>query len=567
MMDLEMIRSALYKIRDGSRASDLEGEELDFKSYPIRNGVPLKKKLSDMLSEYAVAFSNAKGGALVLGVKDNIQGPDAFMDVRDFNTDEYKKIVYNNTHPHIIVDFDKVDHEDHRIILMSVSKSPVVHSNSGGVKYKRVGKENRIIYPEEETTLRVEKGEDLSEALIPDADLSSLDHVEIARLRNWIDKHSPENDLSSLDDMKLLHAMGLMRKDDMKILPTVACLLLVGKEDVLREKISQHETIFLRFEEDDTNPVKTLYMKSPLLKTIDLIWGMVEPYNDIVTIKDAFMETPVPSFPNDVVREGLLNALTHRDYSINGSVYVKLFKDRIEISNPGGFIGGITPENVLTHPPLRRNSLLSGAFQHIGVVNKAGLGVDRMYRMLISYGKMPPEYPYFKDNVVLVIRDGNFDEILAKFVGRKAKDGHGWKLNELIIIHYLRRNDRITTSDAAGLCQVTAKEASELLISMDGRFLERYGKGKGTYYQYSKEVFRSLGEVTRYTRISGLSEERMLELIMNHVSSYGKVTNSDVREICGVNRDHGLRLLRELVSQKRIQLIGEKKGAFYIERS
>ncbi len=565
MIDSGMIEESVKKIRNGTTAASLESETLDFKSFPRKaGGLADQNKLSKFLVEYAVSFANARGGALVFGVENEIKGPSAFTGCSNYDTEEMKKDVYNKTHPSLTVDISEMRTEETTLLVVFVLKSPVVHSTSGGVKYRRVGRENRIVYPEDEPALKVEKGLDYTASFIVDVDENAIDPVEVARLRNWLPKYNPASDLANLDDSKLLKAMRLLRKDQDKWQPTLACMLLVGKENVLREEFSQCETIFLRFDEDDTTPAATLYLKSPLLKSIDKIWDMIEPYNNIVTIKDTFVETPVPSFPEDVIREGLLNALTHRDYAQNDAVYVKLFNDKIEISSPGGFPGAVTSNNVLTHPPVRRNSLLSEAFQYLGVVNKAGLGVDRMYRRLISYGKMPPEYPYSEDVVTLVIRDGNFDETLARFIGRKAKEGHGWKLNELIVIHYLRRYDRITSKKSAELAQISLKQAAELLSTMEGRFLERFGKGSGTYYQFSKDIFQVLGERSKYTRITGLSEGRMLQFIEDHVRKFGRITNSEVRDICGTDRNYSYKLLRKLIQQEKIKKQGSKKGTLYV---
>jgi len=352
MIDLPTVEKTLEKIRNGATAASLESEILDFKSFPRKTGgLTDRNKLSKFLVEYAVSFANEQGGALVLGVENKIKGSPAFTGCSNYATEEMKKDVYNKTHPSLIVDIIEMKTEETALLVMFVPKSPVDHSTSGGVKYKRVGKENRIIYPEDEPPLKVQKGIDYSASFMYGVDEKSIDPVEIARLRNWLSKYNPASDLANLDDIPLLKAMRLLQKNNGKWQSTLACVLLVGKEDVLREEFSQNETIFLRFDKDDTTPVTALYLKTPLLKTIDKIWDMIEPYNNVVTIKDSFIETPVPCFPEDVIREAVLNALTHRDYTQNDAVYVKLFKDRIEISNPGGLPGTVTPDNILTHPP------------------------------------------------------------------------------------------------------------------------------------------------------------------------------------------------------------------------
>jgi ATP-dependent DNA helicase RecG len=232
-------------------------------------------------------------------------------------------------------------------------------------------------------------------------------------------------------------------------------------------------------------------------------------------------------------------------------------------SNPGSFIGGVTPNNILTHPPVRRNPLLAEIFQHIGAVNRGGLGVDRMYRRLLSYGKLPPEYPEIEGAVEVILRNGTFDESMVKFVGRKAREGHGWRLEELIVLHYLRRNDKISTTEASVILQRTQREVSEILSSMEGVFIERIGSGRGTYYQLTHEILFSIGEKEKYTRIKGLSEEQKLQLLKNHLKTNGRITNEEARVICGVNRYQAIRLIRKLVREGFLTQEGKGRGAHY----
>lgn len=68
-------------------------------------------------------------------------------------------------------------------------------------------------------------------------------------------------------------------------------------------------------------------------------------------------------FPERVFQESLLNALSHRDYQSNAAVYVKQYPDRVVIENPGGFLDGITEDNIITHPSIPRNKLIAEILQ------------------------------------------------------------------------------------------------------------------------------------------------------------------------------------------------------------
>jgi ATP-dependent DNA helicase RecG len=189
--------------------------------------------------------------------------------------------------------------------------------------------------------------------------------------------------------------------------------------------------------------------------------------------------------------------------------------------------------------------------------------VDRMYRRLLSYGKLPPIYPEIDGAVEVILRNGTFDEAMAKFVGKKAREGHGWRLEELIILHHLRRYDEISATEASTILQRTQKEASETLNLMEGVFLERVGTGRGTYYQLGHEILSSLGDKEKYTRIKGLSEEQKLQLLKNYIDSNGWITNEEARNVCGVSRYQAVRLIQKLTLGKFIGLKGKGHGAYY----
>ena len=152
---------------------------------------------------------------------------------------------------------------------------------------------------------------------------------------------------------------------------------------------------------------------------------------------------------------------------------------------------------------------------------------------------------------------------MAKFVGKKAREGHGWRLEELIILHHLRRYDDISAKEASTILQRTQKEASETLSLMEGVFLERVGTGRGTYYQLGHEILSSLGNKEKYTRIKGLSEEQKLQLLKNYIETNGRITNEEARVVCGINRHQATRLIQKLVRKGLLELKGKGRGAYY----
>jgi len=86
-----------------------------------------------------------------------------------------------------------------------------------------------------------------------------------------------------------------------------------------------------------------------------------------------------------------MNAFTHRDYSIPGMVFIRNYHERFEINNPGGFVGGVTPANILRHQPVTRSRyLVETVLLATRLVNRQNLGVPRIFRALLEEEKEPP---------------------------------------------------------------------------------------------------------------------------------------------------------------------------------
>jgi len=568
MLQEELVK-IIKHIKAGGIADDMESEWLEIKPWPgdmdehTNRFKPSHDKITGWLREYSVCFANSHGGEVLFGIWDNMRGPDAIQGCRVYDIEKMQADVYNGTSPHLIVEFQELSHDDKTFLVLHAPRSPKAHSTSKGVKYRRVGKDCQPVYPEQDIILEVEKGGDYTSKLLRDVGMEGIDPLEVERLRGWLRRHQPggAEELVSMSDEGLLKSLGLVSKSR----PTVAALLLVGKEEVIREYLPQNEVIFLAFDETGEPTAPPLCLKTGLLNSIERVWEMVRPYNKAVSIKKGFFEVQVESYPEEVVREALLNAVVHRSYIENDSVNVRLYPDRLEIGNPGGFLDGITPNNILTHEPKRRNRLLAEAFQRLGVVNRAGLGVDRIYRALLSVGKPPPLYRDQANAVTIVLAATSFFKEVAIFVGEQGQQGHTWSVEELIIINHLFTHDKIKSDEAAQLLQRSASEASDVLHKMVGSFLEQFGTGRGTHYRLIRKFYDIRGYKTRYVKGKDLEEPKMLEWIREHVRTYGSVTNDETQRICGVNRATALRLLNRLSKiEGFLKLEGKGRGARYL---
>lgn len=177
------------------------------------------------------------------------------------------------------------------------------------------------------------------------------------------------------------------------------------------------------------------------------------------------------TYPEIALREALLNALCHADYRIASPILVKQFPGRIEITNPGGLIGGITPENILHHTPVTRNRCLVDALVRLRLINRSNLGIQRMYTALLIEGKEPPSIEDLGDAFRLTLRASKLSFAFRAFVAEEGKRGVDLDLDHLLVLQHLLRHPEIDSPTAARLCQRSQEEIREVLTfgSRQGR--------------------------------------------------------------------------------------------------
>ncbi|MEW6140076.1 MAG: ATP-binding protein [Thermodesulfobacteriota bacterium] len=160
-------------------------------------------------------------------------------------------------------------------------------------------------------------------------------------------------------------------------MPNVAGLLLLGKVDVLQQTMPTHEVRFQVLDGLGNVKANEVFL-APLVVVLQELQSRFSARNEEKEIQVGMFRVPIPDYSPEGFREAVANAILHRDYSRMGSVYVQWHPDHILIANPGGFLPGITPDNILVHEPKPRNPRLAEAFRRVGLVEQTGRGVDKI---------------------------------------------------------------------------------------------------------------------------------------------------------------------------------------------
>ena len=189
---------------------------------------------------------------------------------------------------------------------------------------------------------------------------------------------------------------------------------------------------------DQAYPASTTKIMTALLTLENLNLSQVVTIKHDITFPDGAAVAIHLKKGDKITVEALLNALAHRDYQNQGSVYVKHYPDKVVIENPGGFPEGITQNNIITHPSVSRNKLIAETLQRLKYVQRTGQGVDIIYRDMVSSGKPYPEYRSYSDAVSLTMYSGIDDIEFVKFIAEE-QNSRQWNssLAELMILRFL----------------------------------------------------------------------------------------------------------------------------------
>jgi len=538
-MDTQELIALLDRL-DCESADLLESQFLDFK--PWRG----PKEDMKLATEYAVCFANADGGMVVFGVADKVVGrATAIHGASGYDLDVWRKAIYHGTRPSLdaeVFELEVPEGTGRLLVVRIPAGDGTLYGTTGGLFQQRVGKNCMPVDPVAFAKQSVRTGAvDWSGAPAQGIGFDDLDPLEIARGRQIAERLRPQAEISKLSNQDFLAALGALREGQV----THTGLLLFGKEAVLSRVCPQHLVQYV-WQPGETQIARNDQFRFGLLHTLDRIEQIfTSPANPEQEITLGLQKLRVPSYHLDVVRESVLNAVTHRDYSDPGKVLLRQLGDALVITSPGGFMPGITPQNILRHEPKARNNALANAFLKLGLVESSGVGRKRIFTLCLSLGKKIPRYESDGHSVTLRIFDGSFDENMARLAARWREEGRDIGLDGLLVLTFLRQFHYVDSGAAADLLQVsipTAREILEQLAMPRTGILERRGHTKAATFHLAKGIAKDLLGKAAYTKARGLNPIRYAEMVKTYLQDHGSISPQECRELLGLGESQSAKV-------------------------
>lgn len=380
-----------------------------------------------------IAFANADGGTLAIGISDKtrrIEGID--YEIQKLN--ELLRVPFDFCVPTVKVEIEKVkciDYQgrDNHILLMHIEPSMKVHANQADEVFMRVGDKSKKLSFDERMQLMYDKGERFFEDKpVPGAEIEDID-------LDFVEKYINKIGYSKTPIEYLKENKGFIKekKEGMQI--STAAILLFGRNPQLyfpraRVRFIRYEGIEERVG-TEMNVIKDVIFEGNILNMVtSTIEYMDTQIKEKIYLGKDGLFVAEEEYPKFVRQEIIVNAITHRDYSIRGTdIQIKMFDDRIVVESPGKLPGLVKTDNIRnTH--FSRNPKIAEFLKVYSFVKEYGEGVDRMYKELEAVGMQAPEYRLnaFMLQVTVWNKKATFGKekdglLVEKATFKKEKDG------------------------------------------------------------------------------------------------------------------------------------------------
>ncbi len=522
-----------------------EDEHLEFKEAKNRFGF-------DELLEYCAAIANEGGGHILLGVSDKrprrVVGSRAFTDLEATRGGLTKALALK-------IESERILHPDGPVTVFTVPPRPAgVPIQVKGRYLMRAGDGLVPMTQDQLRKILDEVGRDFSAEVCPAASLKDLDPGAITRFRSLWRRRSENPSLERLDAARLLRDAELMVGDR----PTHAALILLGTESALGRFVPQAEVIFEYRSSDATIAFQQRHeFRMGFLLFMDELWQQINLRNDITTFQDGLFMHQVRAWNEAVVREAVLNAVAHREYRDQGSVWIRQSPTRLEVVSPGGFPPGVTAENIVFRQA-HRNRRIAETLNRCGLVDRSGQGADRMFETSIREGKGKPEFAGTDAfQVRLMLRGEILDPSFLRFleqVGQQRLDT--WGTGAFLVVDLVHREERVPEE---------LRDSAEHLVKQG--VIERVGgRGRGARFVLSRQFYAFLGRPGEHTRRVGLDRSTNKELLVRHVSNRGEqgARLVELRQVLpALTAAQVQSLLKELKAEQRVHCVGKTRAAVW----
>lgn len=431
--------------------------------------IEFKQEYVSDINKEVIAFTNADGGSILIGVKNNgevcgVDNPDFVMQQI---TNSLRDTISPDVMPFVKVKTIQIEQKNVVEILISTGTNRPYYIREKGLKpsgvYVRKGSSSQ---PVSDVGIR--------EMIILNSGISyeSCRSIEQELSFNSLSAKMAEKNLKFgkpqmqtlklLGDDNLYTNLALILSDQCKVTTKIA--VFQGKDKkVLRERRE---------------------FEGSIIRQLNDVYQFLDLYNKTKATFNGLDRDDLIDYPKEALRETLLNCIVHRDYSLSGSTIINIYDDRMEFVSLGGLVSGLSIDDIFLGASLTRNTNLAALLYRVGLIESYGLGIGRIMEGYEGFNQKPI---FETAQGVFRVTLPNRNEI-TKAVNTSA--GHKKSMDRSeekdVIIQYVSDNGFISRRETESLINAGSSKSAQILSELvdEGRLTV---SGSGNKVRYIKE--------------------------------------------------------------------------------
>lgn len=424
--------------------------------------VELKEQVTDDIKKEIIAFANCEGGKLYIGVNNN--GEAVGISNSDQTMLRITNIVHDNIKPDItmFLHYDVIETDGKQVIAIDIqrgSNRPYYLSQKGLRPESVYVRQGTSAVPSTDTTIR---------HMIKETDGDSFE--ELRSLNQFLTFQASDNEFT-----KRGIPFGALQKQTLGLIHSDGIYTNLG---LLLSEQCTHTTKIAVFEGTGPGIFKDRReFTGSLLQQLNEAYEYIDFRNQTRTTFDSLYRIDTRDYPEVALREALLNALIHRDYSFSASTNIRIYHDRIEFISIGGLLSGVTLDDVTLGLSVCRNPKLANLFYRLELIEAYGTGLQKIMNAYAKSG-LTPEIQTTDNAFKIILPNLNANSVVP------AATSDPQFPEESAILKLIPQTGTISRSEISSALGLSQSTAGRLIKQMlNNGLLVQVGKGRNTRYQ------------------------------------------------------------------------------------
>ncbi|MFI3265048.1 MAG: ATP-binding protein [Rikenellaceae bacterium] len=538
-----------------------EGSTYDKKSIRTVRG---KESNFDELAKDCVAFANARGGIIDIGIEDDDTLPPSDQVVDDNLPGKVQQRLSQITINTSTVAQKMIASNGGEYIALTVHQSSsTIAGTTKGQYFIRISDSSQALHPDQLLRLLTDKPSYNWETYVTKVPKTNYDTSKLAtlisdikgsaRVSSFVKDKSTEEllDYYLLSDGDFLTNLGVLwignRTDRAKLKYAPAIQFI--KYDNLGNKINK-----IVWDDYSLNPKEL----------IGAIWTQIPDWKEGLEISSGLFRDFIPNYGERTIRELITNAIVHRPYTTAGDIFINLYPDKLEIHNPGCFPVGVTPQNILNESKRRNEHLCKLAYDLI-LMEREGSGYDMIYEELLTVGKPIPKPQEENDRIIVTISKLITRPDVVRII-KTVSSRITLSQKEKIALGLIAQHQTISAIELVRMLDLKGDNPTRAWIErlVTEKIIVTHGKTKGVEYSINQEIIRN-ANFAQKPNLRTIEPHRLRELIYEDLSTYPYSSIGEINERIGkeISRYKIRTQLEILMEKDRVISKGERAATRY----